>query len=221
VIASTSEDTAGYYIFKDEIPESSTATSSNMIKYAAAADAGAVNLCGASDTLEYGQSYTFRAVAVDGSGTIGTGNASDAVEFDYTVTHKGAYLLSNTEGVDSAATTLGNLYDDTCSDTGAVTANKGISVKSTSEDETVKLSVEPKDNVSFSTDTPRTVYVGLNSGALAEIKYVPAYDGSKFYIEFDSVVYYGTLPTDSTSNNNSGNAMDVSSNTADTADQTL
>lgn len=221
-ISSDSNDTSGFYIYNvsdaaiNSIPEENTEASSNKVAKILEANATSYNLCADADA--FGTEYIYRAIAVDGtvsstsSGSdaeLRFGNASDATEFTFSAIHKGASVLVNTQGVDSSATDLASTYSSSCVAT-ADTEDAGISVKSIKADKTVKISYIKNPTVHFSTDTPLTIYVGLSNDGLAEIKYVPAYGGSKFYIEFDGVVYSGTLPTDDNTNGTSSTALDVS-----------
>ena len=218
---STSSDTTGYYIYDvtttGSIPEENTNASSTKIAKILDANASSYNLCAAAAT--FGTTYTYRAIALDGNASstgagsdaeLGFGNASDATEFTYTPTLKGADLLINTQGVDTAATSLATPYTTSCVALAQRTQNTGISLKSIKADRKVKMSYIKKDNVSFSTDTPYTIYVGTTSDGVAEVKYVPAYANSQFFIEIDGVVYTGTLPANDSANGNSSSALVVS-----------
>ena len=218
---STSSDTTGYYIYDvtktGSIPEENTASSSTKIAKILDANASSYNLCAAAAT--FGTTYTYRAIALDGNASstgagsdaeLGFGNASDATEFAYTPTLKGADLLINTQGIDSAATSLATPYTTSCVALAQRTQDTGISLKSIKADKRVKMSYIKKDDVSFSTDTPYTIYVGTTADGVAEVKYVPAYAGSQFFIEIDGVVYSGTLPSDDSVNGDSSHALVVS-----------
>jgi len=74
------------------------------------------------------------------------------------------------------------------------------------------MSYLKKSNVAFTTDAPFTIYVGISNAGLAEVKYVPAYAGNTFYIEFENIIYSGTFPTDDNANGDSTHALDVSGN---------
>ncbi len=215
-ISSDSSDTTGFYVYEDAIPEENTAASTNKVAKILAAEAGSYNLC--AKAASFGIEYNYRAIAMDGAvettgagsdGEFGFGNASDATDFTFTATLKGASLLVNTQGVDAKASEIATSYDDSCVPGAADTEDAGISVKSIISDKRVKLSYEKDESVNFSTDTPLTIYVGISTTGLAEIKYVPAYANKAFYIEFNGVVYRGVLPTDDNSNGTSSSALDV------------
>ena len=221
-LSSTSSDATGFYIYDvtsgGSIPEENTNSSSTKVVKVLEANASSFNLC--ADANAFG-TYTYRAIALDGNASttgagtdaeLGYGNASDATEFTYSATLKGADLLNNTQGVDTSASSLAVPYDTSCVAGTQRTTNTGISLKSIIADAKVKMSYVKKDNVSFTTNTPYTIYVGLSSAGVAEVKYVPAYAGSSFYIEIDGQLYSGTLPNDDTANGNSSHALDVSGN---------
>ncbi len=219
VLSSTSEDTTGYYIYKDTIPEESTGTSNNKIVKLLASEATNFNLCAISNS--FGTEYIYRAIAMDGKasvtgagndGELGYGNASDALEFTFSATLKSASLLTNTQGIDSDASSLAIPYDESCQAGTQDTQDAGISLKSINTDTQVKISYKKEPNVAFTTDAPITIYVGKSSAGVAEIKYVPAYAGKTFYIEFNNVTYSGVFPADDNANGNSSNALDVSGN---------
>ena len=216
---STSTDTTGYYIYKDTIPEESTGASNNKVVKLLASEANSINLCSISNS--FGTEYTYRAFAMDGlssvtgagsDGELGYGNASNAMEFKFSSTLKSAALLTNTQGIDSGATSLAVIYDGTCKAGSKDTQDFGISLKSIATDKRVKMSYLKKSNVAFTTDAPFTIYVGISNAGLAEVKYVPAYAGNTFYIEFENIIYSGTFPTDDNANGDSTHALDVSGN---------
>jgi len=219
-LSSTSTDTTGYYIYKDTIPEESTGTSSSKVVKLLASQASNFNLCAISNS--FGTEYTYRAFAMDGlatvtgagsDGEIGYGNASDVLEFKFSATKKLASLLTNTNGVDSGATSLAVSYDANCQAGDKDTQDAGISLKSIATDTQVKMSYKKEANVAFTTDAPLTIYVGLSStDGLAEVKYVPAYAGNTFYIEFNNVIYSGVFPSDDNANGDSSSPLDVSGN---------
>jgi hypothetical protein len=217
-IASTSVDTTGFYVYKDLVPENNADTSSNKIAKLLVADAAAYNIC-ATDGIKHGLTYTMKAFAMDGTaatsggssdGQLGFGNASDVYTFNYTPTIKSAHILSNTEGTDTEASSLGVIYDSSCATNATATENFGMSIKAVTSSKTVKLSYVPRSTVSFSTDVPYTIYVGTSAAGLAQIKYVPAYAGDRFYVELDNVVYEGNFPSDDSAKGNSSSALDVS-----------
>ena len=222
-INSTSSDATGYYIYDVTgavgIPEENTGTSSQKIAKILDANASSYNLC--AKAAAFGTEYTYRALALDGNasttgassdGELGYGNASDATEFTFSATLKGADLLSNTQGVDTTASSKATPYDSSCVVGTQRTADTGISLKSIVADAKVKMSYLKKDNVAFTTNTPYTIYVGTSSAGVAEIKYVPAYANSTFYIEIDGVLYSGTLPANDNTYGTSSHALDVHNN---------
>ncbi|MEA2100106.1 MAG: hypothetical protein U9P72_08250 [Campylobacterota bacterium] len=219
-LSSTSSDATGYYIYKDAIPEESTGTSNSKIIKLLASEASGFNLCSISNS--FGTEYIYRAFAMDGlssvtgassDGELGYGNASDALEFTFSATLKSSSLLTNTQGVDADATSLAVSYDATCKAGATDTQDAGISLKSIDTDTRVRMSYKKESNVSFTTDAPLTIYVGISAAGLAEVKYVPAYGGNTFYIEFNNVVYSGVFPLDDNANGSSSSALNVSGNT--------
>jgi len=103
-------------------------------------------------------------------------------------------------------------YDATCSAGATDTKDAGISLKSIGTDTRVQMSYKKEANVAFTTDAPLTIYVGVSAAGLAEVKYVPAYSGNTFYIEFNNVIYSGVFPSDDNAHGSSSKALDVSGN---------
>lgn len=211
VIASSSDDVVNYNVYTNSIDESTAATSTFDI--VAAADAAAYNLCGVSSALAFGTQSTFRVIALDGGGAISTGNASDAKEFNYTPTIKGAQLLTHQYLAGSAedAVDLAEGFDSSCVSTGVATSDSGVSLKSVIENQEVKMTYVKVDNAVFNTDKPNTFYVEIGAGAVLQIQYVSAYAGDTFFVEIGSVVYEGSFPAaGDTTNSTTSSPMDVS-----------
>jgi len=215
-LASTSADATSFYVFDTAIPEENPGISTSKVAKILSADATSYNLCAAATA--FGTEYTYRAIAVDGNtsvtgassdGELGFGNASDAVEFKFSAALKGAVLLTNTQGVDSGATSLGTLYSTACVAGNTETVNSGVSVKSIVGNERVKLSYQKVTDAIFSTNTPLTIYVGISSTGVAELKYEPAYANKTFYIEIGGIVYSGAFPSEDNTNGDSTSALDV------------
>ncbi len=206
-LTSTSSDVGGYYIYKDVVAETDL---DNYLTYVPAASAGSFNLCGAVSTFEYDTDYTLKIFAVDGTGLLYNGNASDIETKVFAPTLKSAHLLSNTADGTGKVADLPAIYDATCNNTGTATVNSGIALKTITADHTVKIAFQPIEGLSFDSDIPYTIYIkgGTNKDVVAEIKYHREYANSgEMYIDIDGVLYRMTFPVDDTTNGTSDNPI--------------
>lgn len=196
-IASTSGDTAKYYVYRDYIPEINPDSSSNLLNIVDVASAGSVNVC---KNLDFGQQYDLRIIAVDGNGAIGSANISDALQYNYINLGKNAHVLSHTYGTTKASTPV--VYDNECQPVAPTTGgsnNDGVSLKVLVTGQSARMAYNAKPNVSFTTDVPwTTTYSTAGAGGTAtlQIQSVSAYAGESFFIEYDGKLYQGTFPAD-------------------------
>lgn len=227
-VTSTSTDVAGFYIYQNNILESDmhaadvTATGSgNYIGHLTSGTAG-IDFC-ASDAIKFDSKIALKVVAVDGSGTFTTGNISDIATTDYYAIEKGSNYYEHLGGSGDAADQLGLAHGADCSEATADNlTDNGISVKSATDQLTVKLAMAPIDGVTFDIDIPYTIYVKDGStGNIAEIKFSPRYLGKPFYIQFTDAdgtkVYTAKLPANYSGGAATTNVVeyDISGNAAD------
>ncbi|MBN2895173.1 MAG: hypothetical protein JXK05_04680 [Campylobacterales bacterium] len=196
-LASASADAAAFYLFDVSttyIPETATIEASigeAEIKKAAAAN---YNLCKVLAVKAYNAApYTIAAIAVDEAGTIGGGNASDAVEFDYKPVLKDAILMANTYNGVKNPTTSGTYYNNDCESQGVQTVNTGITIASLNEAQEVKIAYNPLIDNNLINSAPLIAYV-TDGNVVAEIAYNEAYVGKRAYIKLQGNVYDFQFP---------------------------
>ena len=198
---SSSDDVAGYYIYKGQIPELDTATASNLLVRLPSDQAAAYALCSANNIskLSWDEApYDLHVIAVDGEGILGKGNVSDANTKKYVPMLKDAVLLVDSANSDSDAAILGTIFDNACTQVGAQTQSYGVTLTSETDLQTVKLAYKP-ENVTDLTATPVTLFVKSSNGGvdfLAKITYASVYEGKEVYIELGGQVYSLLLPTE-------------------------
>jgi len=219
---STSADAVSFYIFKGKISEKSTTLeSNNFLVNLDTATAAAYTLCDKLDAIEEFSSsataktdpYTLRVFAMDGTGTLGGGNASDITSKTYLPMLKSAMLLTDVNDDESDPVTYESAgtvkYTDTCIAATENTTNYGITLTSESSYTTVKLAfnyVENRDT----TGTPLTMFIQNGSEAVAKIIYPESYAGERVYTEVGDKVFALKLQTDAelqVQGDNSDNAI--------------
>lgn len=199
-ITSTSTDTAGFYIFNGQIPEESTASASNLITRLDVTEAAAYGLCAQTTKLAwYKPAYELNVIAVDGTGILGGGNASNTKSVDYVPMLKSSIRLEDTANSDILETFDGSIYGSDCVETGTVGESNtyGMSITSITDLETVRLAYEP---ISITgTATPISLFVHNStqtSSVIGKIEYNPAYVGKTVYVELEGRVYSLILPSE-------------------------
>ena len=139
-------------------------------------------------------------IAVDGDGTLGSGNASDADSIDFmrimldralvTATNVGGTWESTSEAYD---------FNSSCVNTGLLSVDTGVTASSLTSDQTVKFAY-PSLGAATGHEVPLTVYVvsdqsGTYTRAEAAITYPENYAGEDVFIELGERVYGFQLPT--------------------------
>ncbi len=216
---STSTDVAGYYIFNGQIPDYQTSSATNKLAELTAAEAGSYALCSATgmdqltDALSSthssgngttdGDAYILNVIAVDGTGKLGGGNASDVVTQDYIPMLKNAVKLSDTNNGESDATILGTEYGADCAETGPQTENYGMAITSESDLQEVKIAYTKEDSGSDTAVQVTAFFKGET--VIAKVTYSDVYIDSIVYIEVEGTVYsYKLLSEDDLESHGSG-----------------
>ena len=204
-LSANGNDTANFYIWKDYIPEVATTrstvgtSSGNLIggAIAATADAATVEMC---SRFTFGDNTTLRIVAADG--TLDNSNLSDAVQYVYATTLKGAHVLTHIQGGGTLKSQIGATYDSTCTanatQPSAATDNDGVSLATLTAATTSRLSFVPDSGGSnFTQDLAWTSNYDLaGSGtAVIQVQSTSAYAGNTFYVEYGGSLYSGTFPS--------------------------
>ena len=192
---STSEDVAGYYVFNGEVPDYNTISGSNLKASLSVTDAATYPLCSKLDKLTEwdDDAYALNVFAVDGTGTLGNGNASDVTTKNYIPMLKDAVRVSDTANTDSAPTRYGTIYGLDCVEAGAQTIDYGFAVTSETDLQTVTVAYEPENGADLA--NPIDVFV-RGAVSVARITYSDVYVDSVVYIEIEGVVYSYKLPTE-------------------------
>ena len=202
VTLSSSDDAAGYYVFNGQIPEESTSTASNLLKKLTAAEAAAgYGLCQETDKLDWFDSlYDLNVIAIDGTGVLGGGNASDTKSVEFIPTLKDSIRLEDTANSDYDETFDGSIYGADCTETGTVGAvnTYGVSITSMTDLQTVRAAYEPT-NIASTTATPISLFfnnAAVNATVIGKIEYQAEYVGTTVYVELEGTVYSLVLPSE-------------------------
>lgn len=216
------DDVTGFYVFAGTPPESDDPDTQ------AAAALGLLTAPGTVSVACDGQAAAafddvadgITILAVDGDGTLGAGNASDADTIPFmrilldrsliTATNSAGTWLSTGDAVD---------YNASCVNTGALADHTGITVSSLTDDETAKFAFESNGD-DLAHEVPLTVYVvsdlgGTYTEAHAAVTYPESYAGDDVFIELGGRVYGFQLPTAAAittgalSGNSSGSPYDL------------
>ena len=194
-ITSTDDSVKGFYVFADVPPEVDTAASAiDHLVGSGTASGGCENIPTASafDDTEGG----IVVLAVDGNGSIGYGNVSDAASVAFMPIMKLRALITNTNNGSVVSSADGDLFDTSCVNTGPVPASTGVSFAAVTSLTTAKLAYTSKGE-NANNDLPITVYVSDNAGtpSLAKITFPEDYAGTDVFVELNGVVYGYQLPT--------------------------
>lgn len=207
--ASTSTDVTSYYLYKDNIPETSTESSANKVDYLTAAEAAAYNICtktAFNNSANGNAAVSYKLFAMDGDGILGSANASNVKSFEYLNFLNSASVLSHTYGSDSAL--LAEDYDSSCVSTGTATTNNGVEVRTLTNASTIKFSYKGDSDVVFNNNTALTTYVTAGTVTF-QLKSMPIYKGNTYFIYNGSGVYKGTFPADESANVSDSDALDL------------
>lgn len=187
---STSTGETKFFMFENYIPEVDTDT--------AAIDTDTYNIC--SSTV-FNSSKTLKIVAVDGDGEIGVDNISNSLEINYKNTINGAHVLTSTstDSTTTDHTTIGLLYDNSCTSSNAEVDN-GVSLRTDTEGETTKLSFVPINGVVLTTDMPYSANVTVlrtDGTTIVELQILamPSYAGEVFFVETSEGVFKCEFPS--------------------------
>ena len=197
-IFSSSSDVASYYIFKGGIPEENLESSNEFIVKLSVAEATNYPLCGHLDKLSYGSDpYTISIFAMDGTGSLDGGNASDINATQYVPMLKSSIVLEDSNLDENVSVPslvyFGTAFDASCQESQAPTQDYGMWLTSLVSGSIVKMAFEPKS----AGITPLSVYlIDTNSSKSAKITYNSNYVGERVYIEIEDSVFEFKLPSD-------------------------
>lgn len=182
----TSTDLASYYLWANFIPDNG-ASATGPISITAAAS---YNMC---SSTAFASSTPYKLVALDGAGTFGNANISDATNFTFANAEKDATVLTHSFG-DSASTAM--RYDANCSAT-ANTTKSGVEVRA-QQVGTVKLSYQQiSGSVNVTNDIPVTSYYDIPTAtgtAVVQVDSLSIYATKTFYVQYNNALYQGTFP---------------------------
>lgn len=197
-----SNTTENFYVFEDYIPElaASRATAisaGTAFKVPATTDISATFEPCKSSSYSFGDVKNFRVVAADGD--MDASNVSNAKDFSYALTLKGAVVLTQTQSPATNAEQLGRVYNESCVKTldkadQEATDNKGVSLKTLTTGFTSSMSFDAEDT-SFDRDLAWTANYALTGGgtAVVQIQSTSAYAGKTFFLEYADKLYKGTF----------------------------
>ena len=190
----------GFYVFNGLPTELDPETN----KRAFTAEGGALSvLCDAGTPASAAADVPgtgITVIAVDGTGKLAAGNASDAKGVAFMPILKDRVYVSNTHnGAAPDSSTGGNSFDGTCVDTGPLLIDTKVTLTAITPDTVVELAYAPLGI--GSTEAPITAYVADQAGAngnIAAITYPSAYVGTDIFVMLGGKMYSYTLLDDAT-----------------------
>ena len=196
VFSAVGTDVEKIYVFNNYIPEYSTEGDELLSATVDGSNRASFDICSSST---FGTTSQLRVVAVDGDGTIGNANISDALGYTYAATLKGAHVITHTQGNDDASKVAGLKYNDSCALEATYTAytdNNGVELTSLATLVETKLSFVPITGEQFDKAVAWTsAYQIDNGGDIIQIEATAAYVGKTFYVEYGGKLYTQVFPT--------------------------
>lgn len=193
--ASTSEDVAGFYVFDGVIPDYQTSDAGNLLEKLTPDEATGFALCGADSIVKLStydaDAYNLKVIAVDGTGSLEAGNASDVASVTFIPMLKSAIRLTDTNDNDSDPAQFGTMYGADCTEAGAQEIDYGMSITAESDEERFTIAYEPRNG--SDTAVPITIYI-KNLTSIGEITYSDIYVGDVIYLELNNQVFSYELP---------------------------
>jgi len=198
----SSSDVIGYYVFNGQIPDYNPSRATNKVAEFDKSVDNLYTICSGFGinklTTANQDAYDLNIIAVDGTGKLGGGNASDIIYQAYIPMLKNSIKLEDTnEDGDEIAQTLGRIYGADCKYIENQTVNYGMQIRSETNanpDETVKIAYEPKNG---GLANPTTIYFEGINDSQARVIYADSYVNSIIYIMVDDKVYsYKLLSSD-------------------------
>jgi len=190
----SSADVSGFYVFNDQIPDYQPLQAVNKVAEFEKSDNNLYSLCSGFGmnklTSADQEAYKLNIIAVDGTGKIGGGNASDILRQNYIPILKNSIKLSDVnENNDTDAQTFGTVYDAQCQYNKKQDIDYGMQIRSETDadpDETVTIVYEPENATQGS---PITLYFEGIDESKAKVTYSESYADSIVYIMVDDNVY--------------------------------
>jgi len=185
-------DVTGFYVFNGQIHDYKPLSALNKIgefekdahdQYSFCS-LGGINRLTTADQ----EAYHLNIIAVDGTGKLGGGNASDVALQDYIPILKNSIKLSDRDNNESDSTIQGTIYGADCRYSGKQDAdvNYGMEITSEDENETVKIVYQPKGR---DVTNPITLFFDGDGNITAKVTYSERYVGSIVYLDVNNSVY--------------------------------
>ena len=194
-------DVAGFYVFSGGgIPEVDMATSANLVGSISGTSGEIALSCSTmQDVAAYDAGSGLRVIAVDGTGELTKGNASDPVPLAFMTILKERVLLIDTSNGDVETTTVGASYDENCADEGNITQVTGVEVAAITDSKETKLAYTNL-GLDATNAMPVTVYVsnGAATPVITRITYPETYVGQSVFVLIDGETYGYILPSKAT-----------------------
>ena len=200
VFKTVAQDTAKMYVFKDYIPELSIERTNAIVdSFPVTNGSGSSKIC---SKFNFGELNTLKVVAVDGTGSFGTANVSNALEFKYISLFKGASILAHTDGNGDKAITP-SIYTTDCTldpkqPDASKNENNGVSVKALEDGKTVRIAyqaqVSVQDTKSIAWDSKYKLPGTSDDDAIVQIQNVKEYKSKVFLLEYEGALYKAKFP---------------------------
>jgi len=214
-------DVASFYIYKDYVADKGGVPIETALSVA---NATTYNICAKAD-FSFGAhatttEYNLLLLAVDGSGTFGKDNISDAVPFKYVNTIKGATVVSHTFGDDKSTV---KAYDDVCNEKTTGVNDGGITIESLTAGTSRVSFISKGTKIDGTVDIPVTAFYKTSgdSGAVIKVSSLAAYADDYFFVQYGDKLYKGQFKNvaDGDASFGAGNAIVLTA--VDSKNQTL
>lgn len=207
VTFNSSADVTGFYVFNGQIPDYNPLNSLNKFAEFSKTDTDQYSLCsmvGMNKLITADQeAYHLNIIAVDGTGKLGGGNASDITVQSYIPILKNAIKLHDIDNNESDGQKMGKIYDSNCKYSANQSIDYGIEIRSEDIGETVKIVYEPKN--ADLTGTPITLFFSAgnsDNNITARVIYAKGYKDNIVYLDVNDTVYsYKLIDTGNTKDN--------------------
>ncbi len=209
-VTATSAAANGIYLFENVVPENYA--SGNELYKTASSTATVANICKDMTPVTIASTpSTLLAVALDGNGVWGQGNASNQTSAAYMPILKSRMYAANTNTGSKSITYSASDYNVSCQ-VSSVAANTGLTISSVTADKIAKIAYEKVNAQDITTSVPITVYLAATSGGTTskvELKYDGAYVGKTAFVMIDGKTYTFTLESEAAIIAGAGGESDV------------
>ena len=190
-------DTQKVYMFETAVPEDYS-TNDELANYSVST--AGINICSKMSAVTISSAAgRLVAIAVDGDGTIGGGNASDQSYIAYMPILKSRVYMTNTNNGTKTETNSGPDYNSTCESSANLSA-PGIEISAITDNTTAKIAFTKYADTDLTGAPLHTIYLS-DGTTVVEVQYADEFigrtsPGSEIFVMIDGKTYTHTLTTE-------------------------